>query len=229
MTQISAVDWPGKRMFLHTDTVTLGFDAIEAGFEVKELIAANSGTSQGFKMPILMEGLLPKDNIGERFTPRYALLLSGWRFVPYGSVGHVLLLNAEIISEDGISDHETFDRSTLPPTIWVDIVPDYDQVEVIIKTVGTGPLTPAQQAQLAIAAASTPEANAAAVGALAVDSDANLVKSLKVLLAVAARRGVYPAELTNGSADWQAEDADGEVIVSGTVDAAGNRTGVIAP
>lgn len=127
MTQVSSIDFATKRIFLHLDTVTSGFDGTAAHFEIKALVQASS-IFQGYPMPTSAEGNVSKG--GGNYTARYLFLQTAWRLVPYDAVSHGLNLLCEIISADEITDSAVFDRSTISPTIYVDIITAYDKIEI---------------------------------------------------------------------------------------------------
>lgn len=132
MAQIESIDWPGKRFFLHIDTVTSGFDAWEAFAEVRALQEANLNNEQNFRLWIHREGKVPKDLTGTRFTARYVTVDSGWRGVPHpnGGTEYGLELLVEMLNPvDGVSDAGAFDRSSVATN--VDIDATYSQVEII--------------------------------------------------------------------------------------------------
>lgn len=136
MTQVASVNYDLKRVYLHADTVTNGFDVIAAHFEIKALREANLNGEQNRKHFLSAEGKFKKNLSGTKFTPRFGLLDVGWRFVPYGLVSHQLSLLVEIISVDSLSDRELFDRSTL--TVNVDIDAIYKENEITVVAVGSG-------------------------------------------------------------------------------------------
>lgn len=128
MTQVASIDFATKRIFLHLDTVTNGFDPVLAHFDIKALVSANA-TYQGYKMPTSAEGNVSKG--GGKYTPKFVFMQTSWRWVPYALVSHTLYLKAESISStEGLTDSFLFDRSTLSPSIYVDIVPDYEKIEI---------------------------------------------------------------------------------------------------
>jgi hypothetical protein len=146
MTQINSVDYAAKRIHLHADTVTQGFDVIGAHFELKAFAFINASSEQNYSSPTSAEGNLAKGN--GLFTPRFGLIASGWRFVPYDQVSHILRILVETISKDLLVDRDVFDRSTLPASITVDIDSVYDKVE--IREIETGNLTAEQFQQIAL-------------------------------------------------------------------------------
>jgi len=114
--------------------MTNGFDIFIAYDEVRNTIASNTNNSQNYTLPLRKIGGEDKD--GVTLTPKYGELKSGWRLVPYPSVSHKLRLLIEIISLDGLTDRDCFDRSGV--TVEVDIDKDYEQVEIILVNTGGG-------------------------------------------------------------------------------------------
>ena len=85
MAQIESVDWINKLIYLHADTVTNGFDAIAAYFEINQLVFINANNEQHYYPPMSAEGNIRKTPFGvtpARFTPRYAFVFNPWDFVP---------------------------------------------------------------------------------------------------------------------------------------------------
>lgn len=130
MTQVASIDFPNKRVYLHQDTVTQGFDAMAAHFEIKQIVQANLNNEQNFSSPMSAEGNIAK--WGWAFTPRYVLLAEGWFWIPYDTwtwQSYSLTSSVEILSEDLRADRETFDRDNINAE--VDFDPTYSQVEII--------------------------------------------------------------------------------------------------
>ena len=128
MTALANVDYAAKRLYLHADTVTNGIDISHAYVELIDLFMLNENDEQSYYPPLDVEGNAPKG--GGKFTQMYGVLRTGWRIVPYGGVSHTLRILREIVSEDGISDRNVFDRAPIPPTIVVEIDSDYDKIEI---------------------------------------------------------------------------------------------------
>lgn len=145
MAQIASIDFGLERIYLHLDTVTNGFDTMLAYFEVNALIIANAAYQQ-YISPLSAEGNIPKG--GGKFTPRYVLMQTGWRFVPYSLVAHGLSILVEPVSAEGLSGRATFDRNGV--VVNIDIDEAYEKIEIReVNTGGTTPaLTPSQSAQL---------------------------------------------------------------------------------
>jgi hypothetical protein len=132
MAQVASIDWATKRVYLHLDTVSSGFDVIAAHFEINAIIAANSNQEQNYKAVMEALGNDVKSAALGTFTPRYGRINPVWRFVPYDTP-HLLQLLVEIVSLDGIVDTEVFDRTLTASEI--DIDPIYDKVEIREKVI----------------------------------------------------------------------------------------------
>ena len=133
MAQLNSIDFAAQRIYLHADTVTQGVDGFLLYDEIRSYIATTAA-AQNYSLPIQKQGYLPKG--GGNFTPKFVTMLSGWRIVPYDGVSHTLVILVELISADGLSDKDVFDRSSL--IIEVDIDVGYDQVEIVEVNTGSG-------------------------------------------------------------------------------------------
>lgn len=145
MTAIGNVNYNTQRIHLHSDTVTGGVDIADIYVELIDLFMLNANNEHSYFPPLVAQGNAPKG--GGKFTQLYGVLRTGWRIVPYDGVSHTLRIIREIVSEDGISDRNVFDRAPLPPTIVVEIDTDYDKVEIREVVVGGSSLTADQIAQ----------------------------------------------------------------------------------
>ncbi len=134
MTQVADIDFNNKRLILHADTVFEGFDCFLAYDEIRARYAANLNDERKRNFFLEKEGFVSKGS--GKFTPKFGLMDSGWRIVPYAGVSHQLLIKVEIVSHDQISDRDVFDRSSL--VVNVDIDSDYQQTEVIEVSSGSG-------------------------------------------------------------------------------------------
>lgn len=163
MSNIQNVNYDTKRIYLHSDTVTAGFNATEAYFEINVLRAANAAGEQNRLHPMTLADKLPKGldkNGNPTFTPVYAIIETGWRFVAYGGVTHKLYLAVEIVSKEQLVDSDVFDFSGL--TVNVHIIPDYSPQEIIEINTGSSALTTEEHNQLM----SRPDAETVAVAVL---------------------------------------------------------------
>lgn len=204
MAQVASVDWETKRVFLHLDTVTNGFDAWEAHAEIRNLQALNLNSEQNYRLPTRREGGLVKT--AGRLTPRFVGFLTGWRVVPYDTP-HQLRILVEMISDDQVVDRDMFDRSTV--TSNVDIDTDYEQVEIIEVATGAGPTAPEV---------------ADAVWQRVVEGTLTAEEATRLILAFVAGNGTVPTE---GIFEFR-DLANSKSRIAGTVDSSGDRivTGV---
>lgn len=137
MTEIASVDYVLKRIHLHLDTVTSGFDCIAGYFELNQRSYDNLNNEQNYAPIMSAEGNISKGS--GNFTPRYGLLNPGWRYVPYAGVNHTLGLITEPVSLDGESGRNVFDRSTLVSSgITVEIDELYEKIEIREVNTGSG-------------------------------------------------------------------------------------------
>ena len=150
MTQVANVDYGLKRIYCHADTVASGFDIIAAYFEINVLRYNNVNNAQNYYHMLSAEGNIAKG--GGTFTPKYGLLQSGWRVVPYDQVSHTLNVLSEPVSLDGLSGRDVFDRSGI--LLNIDIDEMYEKIE--IREVNTGSAVTAQNVtDIAAATANT--------------------------------------------------------------------------
>lgn len=146
MPQVESIDWDGKLVFLHQDTVTVGVSGILIYAEIRDEIFANTSLGQGYFPPLTKEGGVSKGP--GSFTPTFTQWGQSWRLVPHpnGGTAYQLDILDEIISLDGLSDRDVFDRSSIATNVDIDSV--YDPVEV--KEVATaGGLTEQDKADIA--------------------------------------------------------------------------------
>lgn len=129
MTQVASVDYANKRIYLHSDTVVNGFDSIAAYAEIVEARYLNVSDERNFYPIIYAQGHEPKG--GGRYTPRRARLVEGARYVPYDTDHVLVLLTETIIPEEGLTQQDCFDRSSLSAGVVVDIDNQAPQVEII--------------------------------------------------------------------------------------------------
>lgn len=134
MAQIASVDWDLKRYYLHQDTVTAGFDAWLAVAEIKLLQQLNVNGEQNYELFMQRQGKFKKSE--GVFTERFVTTSAGWRGVPYDSVAHSLRLLTELVSDDGVSNRDAFDRSSI--SVNVDIDNAFGQVEFREIAIGSG-------------------------------------------------------------------------------------------
>ena len=134
MTQVAFVDYPARRIFLHPDTLTQGFDSIEAYREVRALRRLNTNLERHYLPLLTAEG--NRAIGGGRFTPRRAVLADGARFVPVDQPHTLRLLTETIEPFAELAQQAVFDRSGVAAA--VDIDNQAPQVEIIAVAVGSG-------------------------------------------------------------------------------------------
>ena len=137
MSQVDYIDWVNKRVYLHIDTVLLGFDVIAAHKEIKKIISINANNEQNYLPIMSAEGNIQKTF--DTYTARFGLINEGWRFVPYDTgTRYSLELLVEVISKEQITDANVFERGNLGGNVDIDAV--YDPVEIREVVVqGSGP------------------------------------------------------------------------------------------
>ncbi len=158
MANIQNVNYDTKRVYLHADTVSNGFNAIEAYFEINLLRALNNNGEQNRLHFLSLADKIGKgqDKHGnDTFTYVFATLERGWRFVAYGDESHILYLGVEIVSLDGYKDSGAFDFAEL--SVPVHVVSDYNLQEYVEVETGSSSLT--QEEHDKLMALSTAEEN----------------------------------------------------------------------
>ena len=141
MAQIDSVDFANKRVYLHIDTVTQGFDPIAMHFELQALVAANATNGQNFGRATDALGNEPEG--GGIFSEPKVRFFTGWRYVPFPTP-HLLLILAKIYNPDeALSNRDLADRDDpVLNGIEVDIDVAYSPVEIREVQTGGGGLTP---------------------------------------------------------------------------------------
>lgn len=143
MAVIDHIDGPNRRIYLHADTEGAELNPIDIYKEMRTFRRTDESLRK-FDPFLSASGYEPKG--GGKFTPRLTREISGTRIVPYDST-HVLTITGEIITDDGASGVDCFDRSLLDPGSRVDINYIPPQVEII--ELGTSGLTAEEAANLA--------------------------------------------------------------------------------
>lgn len=135
MPAIQSITGSPRRIYLHVDTVSAGLQSFDLFYRDYRIMREDDDTLQVFSPFLVARGNIPKG--GGKFTPRYVQLLGGTLIVPYNT-SHELLVTFEIITDDGRSGIDCFDRSPLSATSRIDINYAPPQVEIIkISTGGT--------------------------------------------------------------------------------------------
>lgn len=132
MALVLSIDGPNRRVYLSSSTQDAEVHPIDIYKEVRALRRTNESLRK-FDNFLEATGNLPKG--GGKFTPRIVTCLQGTRIVVYNST-HVLTIIGEIITDEGTSGVDCFDRTLLSPGNYVDINYIPPQVEII--TVQTG-------------------------------------------------------------------------------------------
>ena len=201
MTQIASEDYANKRIYLHLDTTTNGWDPVELYREHRQRRRLNANGERNYKAMVSASGNESKG--GGNYTPRRGILASGVRIVPYNG-SHVLRQLAEVINTDeGLSDFSLIDRAPLGSGVEVDLELTYDKIE--IREVG-----------------SSPADIAAAVLDAVVEGSLTLRGVLRICLA-----GLAATLSGAGTTTIRMRDqADTKDRITATVDAQGNRSAV---
>lgn len=142
MAIIDHIDGPNRDIYLSADTVASDFEPMDAYKEMRTLRRTDESLRK-FDVFLQAKGYEPTG--GGKFTARYVVQLSGTRFIPYDT-SHELTVIGTVITDDGQSGVNCFDRGPLSPSVVVDINYIPPQVEVI--ELGTSGLTPAESAAL---------------------------------------------------------------------------------
>lgn len=133
MAVIDHIDGPNRDIYLSASTVGADFDPMEAYKEMRTLRRTDENLRK-FELFLQAKGYEPTG--GGKFTARYVVQLEGTRFIPYDTT-HVLNVIGTVITDDGQSGVDCFDRGPLSPSIVVDINYIPPQVEVIEVVVGS--------------------------------------------------------------------------------------------
>jgi len=138
MAQIASEDYVNKRIYLHVDTVTTGFDPAAMQKEHRARRRINAAGQRGFDPMVKFQGNEAKG--GGKFTATQVLLRSGVRIVPYdsglGTSYNLDILNEILNIDDALSDRDVIDRTGLVDTVNVDVT--YSPVEIREVTTGGG-------------------------------------------------------------------------------------------
>lgn len=138
MAVIDHIDGPNRDIYLSASTMLSDFEPMDAYYEMRTLRRTDESLRK-FNLFLQAKGREPKG--GGTFTERYVIQLEGTRFIPYDS-SHTLTVVGTVITDDGQSGVDCFDRSPLTSTSIVDINYIPPQVEII--ELGTSGLTPTE-------------------------------------------------------------------------------------
>lgn len=132
MALVASTDYSTKRIFLGPDSIGVNILPIDIYKEVRAERRLNT-TKRTFYPMIRSFGNEPA---GPSNTPRFTVLESGVRIVPYDASATLLVTGALISTTEGLAGADLFDRSPLSPGVEVDI--DYQPPQVEIITINTG-------------------------------------------------------------------------------------------
>lgn len=152
---IQSIDPVTRRVYLHADTVGADLHPIDIYKEMRTL----RRTDESLRSFDLFMGAAGNVSKGAgSATERYVVLLDGTRIVPY-DVSQSLKVVGTIITDDGNSGRDCFDRGPLSVGTEIDIDYQPPQVEVITVSTGSG-LQPSEQAELSATATAVTNQNA---------------------------------------------------------------------
>ena len=134
--QVSHVDYQTRRIFLHVDTVTEGFDSIEAYREIRALRQINAFGERNFLPLISAQGNEPTGP--NTATPRRAVLAEGARYVPYDTDHTLRLLTETVIPSEGLSQQGAFERVDIDASVDIDNQAPEVEIRIIRLDGGTG-------------------------------------------------------------------------------------------
>lgn len=144
MPVIQTVDYPNKKIYLHSDTATCDeLDTLDVYREVRALRRTNEAHRK-FDPMVVAGGNIEKI-AGVSYTPAYVQLLYGCRIIPYDT-DHCIKLVRDTFTDDGYSGIDCFDRTGLTSKVDIDV--DIQEVEIRIISTGGSALTQEEHDQL---------------------------------------------------------------------------------
>lgn len=155
MALIDHIDGVNRDIYLNATTVGASIHPIDIYKEYRTLRATDE-TLRVWNPLMLAKGFEPKG--GGSYTERYVVLLAGTRIVPY-NVSHTLTVIGTVITDDGQSGINCFDRGPLSSTTVVNINYVPPQVEVITISTASGILLAEQRVVLDSALSQAAAAN----------------------------------------------------------------------
>ncbi|CAB4197587.1 hypothetical protein UFOVP1309_23 [uncultured Caudovirales phage] len=145
MSLVSSVDYANKRIYLSAESAVSGttLDTLDV---YREVLALRKITlAHRHYLPIISaSGNEPKIT-GLSYTAAAAKLLRGCRIIPYNG-SHTITLVRDTYTDDGFANAGCFDLSSLSVGVEINIVVDYDKVE--IRQLGS---TPSEIASVTVA------------------------------------------------------------------------------
>ena len=140
MALVASVDYVAKRIYLSAaSAAAVDLDTMDVYREVRAL-RASTLAHRAFKPMIIGGGNIEKI-AGYSYTASYVQLLYGCRIVPYNA-SHYLRVIRDTFTDDGVAGRDCFDRTSLSPSVVVDIDVQVDAVEIrVVQTGGSAGLT----------------------------------------------------------------------------------------
>ena len=135
MPLVASVDYPAKRIYLSAETADTAVDTLDVFKEVRAL-RRTTEAHRGY-LPLIEAGGNIEKIAGLTYTQPYVRLLLGCRIVPFNG-SHGLRIVRDTFTDDGYAGADCFDRTSLSPTVEVDIDFQVHEVETRIITVNTG-------------------------------------------------------------------------------------------
>ena len=206
MPVISSIDTVNNRIHLSASTVGVDLHPIDIYKEYRALRRTDE-TLRKFYPMMKADGNVQKT--ATTFTERYVTLLNGARVVPYDA-SHSLRVIGTIITDDGNSGIDCFDRLPLSTSVEVDIDYQPPQVEIIKVNTSQASLSPSDIAAVV-----------SAMFSFNVEGSETFVEQMRLIRAEAA--GKLSAV---GNTVTIRDAADTKDRITATVDDNGQRTAV---
>lgn len=135
MPLVASVDYPGRRIYLSSETADTDVDTLDVYREVRAL-RRTTDAHRGFP-PMIEAGGNVEKIAGKTYTQPYVRLLRGCRIVPFNA-SHRITIVRDTFTDDGYAGADCFDRTPLASSVEVDIDFRVHEVETRIITVNTG-------------------------------------------------------------------------------------------
>jgi hypothetical protein len=161
MTIIANIDAVNRRVYLHADTVGVDFQPMDMYKEMRVLRRTDE-TLRPYDVFMISQGNEPTGPSSS--TPRRVRLEKGTRVVPFDTDQNLKVIG-EIITDDGLSGIDCFDRTPLSPSTTVNIDYQPPQVEIITVNTGSG-VTPSDIDAIATAVWSEPTTSITTIGSI---------------------------------------------------------------
>ena len=132
MPLIDHIDGVNRRIYLHSSTANTEVDPMDVYKEMRTLRESDESLRK-FDVFLTASGYEPKG--GGKFTAKLVKEMNGTKIIPY-DVDSYITITGEIITDDGYSGVDCFDRSSLVNRVDINYLPP--QVEVIEIVSGSG-------------------------------------------------------------------------------------------